>query len=208
MRGTSQQTLERIFQLITNHTVEINWVFPETSALLDVNKYADINQEILFGLGFPRVLITGEAQKSGTSDSEIATLSPIKTAENFRSKILEVIKDICIEISKRNGFTSVPTVQFKSINLHKFQDFLNGLIQLYSSAAISRTSLGAEFGYDFTSEVDLMQKEKKELESRGLQEFGPSPNSRNPLLTDGQNPENQGKTAKKPVKAKKPAGGE
>lgn len=214
MRGTSQQTLERIFQLITNHTVEINWVFPDTKALLDTEKYSDINQEILFGLGFPRVLITGEAQKSGTSDSEIATLSPVKTAENFRAKILEVIKDICIEISKRNGFTSVPTVQFKSINLHKFQDFLSGLIQLYNSAAISRTSLGNEFGYDFNAEADLMSQEKDKLESLGLQEFGPSPNSRDPNLggdTQPQTPKeennNKQKSTKKPAKTTKPTTG-
>jgi hypothetical protein len=212
MRGNSQQTLERIFQLITNHTVEISWVFPETSALLDTAKYEDINQEILFGLGFPRVLITGEAQKSGTSDSEIATLSPIKTAENFRIKILEVIRDVCIEISRRNGFTKVPTVQFKSINLHKFRDFLSGLIQLYSSAAISRTSLGAEFGYDFGAEADLMAAEKEKLESLGLQEFGPAPNSKNPLLGgDPETPEdnnNTKTTTKKSPKSKKPATGE
>jgi hypothetical protein len=211
MRGTNQQSLERIFQLITNHTVEIDWIFPETAALLDTEKYADINQEILFGLGFPRVLISGETQKSGTSDSEIATLSPIKTAENFRIKILEVIKDVCIEISKQNGFTKVPNVAFKSINLHKFQDFLSGLIQLYSSAAISRTSLGSEFGYDFNAEADLMAQEKDKLESLGLQEFGPSPNSKNPILgndpqVDTPNENNNNKT-KKPTKSKTPKAG-
>ncbi len=187
MRGTSEQNLERIFQLITNHTVDIKWVFPDTQTLLDVNKYNDINQEILFGLGFPRVLITGEAQKSGASDSEIATLSPLKTAEGFRRKILEVIKDVCIQISKENGFTSVPTVTFKSINLHKFQDFLNGLVQLYNTASISRTSLGAEFGYDFDTEVTLLEKEMNELKDRGLQEFGATPNSKNSILQEGQN---------------------
>jgi hypothetical protein len=216
MRGTSSQVLERIFQLITSHTVEINWIFPDTTALLDVNKYNDINQEILFGLGFPRVLITGEAQKSGTSDSEIATLSPLKTAESFRTKILEVLKNVCMEISKRNGFTSVPTVAFKSINLHKFQDYLNGLVQLYNSAALSRTTMAEEFGYDFMAEVELLAKEKEALEENGLQEFGATPNSRNPLLTDGQDPskqpnrdgESKTQTEKKPTKPKKPAGGE
>jgi hypothetical protein len=209
MRGTSQQTLERIFQLITNHTVEIDWVFPETDALLNTEKYADINQEILFGLGFPRVLITGEAWKSGTGDSEIATLSPIKTAENFRARVLEVIRSVCIQISQRNGFTKVPLVQFKSINLHKFQDFLAGLIQLYNSAAISRTSLGNEFGYDFSNEADLMAKEKEKLEALGLQEFGPSPNSKIPELgndgkpqTPGEENNNKPKPTKKPSKPK------
>jgi hypothetical protein len=205
MRGRNEQVLERIFQLITNHTVQIDWVFPETQALLNVDKYIDINQEILFGLGFPRILITGEAQKSGTSDSEIATLSPIKTAEGFRRKILEVIKDICLEISKRNGFTSVPTVAFKSMNLRKFQDLLLGLRLLWDTSSISRSTLDEEFGLDFGVEVDRLEKETQQLKEKNLSEFGPTPNSKNPALTPGgDNPADKkgGETAKK---AKKPA---
>ena len=219
MRGRNEQVLERIFQLITNHTVQIDWVFPQTETLLDTEKYVDINQEILFGLGFPRVLITGEAQKSGTSDSEIATLSPLKTAEGFRRKIIEIIKDICTEISKRNNFSSVPTVSFKEMNLHKFQDFLNGLRMLYETASISRTSLAKEFGYEFSSEIDKMEEEMKELRKRNLPEFGPTPNSKNSVVLDENgNPEGEettptngeeGQTGTKPAKkAKKPVTGE
>ncbi len=201
MRGRNEQVLERIFQLITNHTVDIKWIFPETEALLNVDKYIDINQEILFGLGFPRILITGEAQKSGTSDSEIATLSPIKTAEGFRRKILEVIKDVCLEVSKRNGFTSAPTVTFKSMNLRKFQDLLLGLRLLWESSAISRTTLDEEFGLDFAVEVSRLEKETQDLKDKNLSEFGPTPNSKNPVLSPGGDSPD-GKT---PKKAKKPA---
>jgi len=198
--------LERIFQLITNHTVDINWVFPDTKPLLDVAKYNDINEEILFGLGFPRVLITGEALRSGTSDPEIATLSPLKTAESFRRHILEVIKDICTEISKQNGFKSVPSVQFKSINLHKFSDVLEGLVKLYDSSAISRTTLDKEFGYDFDAEVDIMENEMKSLRDRGLSEFGPTPNSKNSVLLEGeQNQETSKEPTKKSTTTKKPS---
>ena len=205
MRGSNQQVLERIFQLVTAHTVDIKWVFPETSTLLDSNKYSDINQEILFGLGFPRVLITGEAQKSGTSDSEIATLSPLKTAEGFRRKIIGVIQDICAEISERNGFKDVPTVQFKAINLHKFQNFLEGLRLLWDTASISRTSMGEYFGVDFTTEVDLQEAEMKKLKEKGLPEFGATPNSKNSVLLEGENPTDgdtgTDKKSKKPKKS-------
>jgi hypothetical protein len=206
MRGRNEQVLERIFQLITNHTVQIDWIFPDTETLLNVDKYNDINQEILFGLGFPRVLITGEAQKSGTSDSEIATLSPIKTAEDYRKKIIEVVRDIVTEISKRNGFTSVPTVEFKAISLHKFQDLLNGLRMLYDTASISRTTLDTQFGFDFNTEVAYMETEMKTLQDKGLSEFGPTPNSKNSVLMDGQDPAQQAKTGDKTTaKPKKPA---
>lgn len=208
MRGRNEQVLERIFQLITNHTVQIEWIFPETATLLNVDKYNDINQEILFGLGFPRVLITGEAQKSGTSDSEIATLSPLKTAEEFRRKIIRVIQNICVEVAKRNNFSGVPTVAFAAINLHKFQNFLEGLRMLYDTASISRTSLGEYFGVDFDTEVDLMEKEMKTLREKGLSEFGATPNSKNSVLLNeqGGNPSGQNgdKKTEKPVKKAKP----
>lgn len=227
MRGTSQSLLERVFQLVTNHTVDIQWIFPETKTLLDVEKYKDINEEILFALGFPRVLITGEAQRSGTSDSEIATMSPIKTAEGFRRKVIEVIQDVCLEVSKRNNFNSVPRVTFKAINLHKFADFVDGLRLLWDTSAISRTSLDEEFGREFSVEVDLLKNETDTLKANGLSEFGPTPNSKNSVLMqpdqqgnpqpDNTNKPNQptgnqpagGKqTAKKPKQPAKTASGE
>jgi hypothetical protein len=209
MRGKNEQVLERIFQLVTNHTVDISWIFPESATLLNVEKYNDINQEILFGLGFPRVLITGEAQKSGTSDSEIATLSPLKTAEGFRRKITEVLQGICLEVSKRNKFSSVPTVSFTAINLHKFQTFLEGLRMLWDTASISRTSLGQQFGYDFDTEVIKMEEEMNTLRDKGLSEFGVTPNSKNSVLLDEQNTDQEGDNTKqgnKPKKAKNPPG--
>lgn len=213
MRGRNEQVLERIFQLITNHTVQIDWIFPNTEALLNVEKYNDINQEILFGLGFPRILITGEAQKSGTSDSEIATLSPVKTAEGFRRKVIEVIRDICLEISKQNGFNSVPAVSFKSMNLYKFQQFLEALRFAYESSAMSRTSIDKELGFEFSAEIDLLEEETKQLKDRGLSEFGPTPNSKNPVLAptaDGKETPQNGdkKPAKTTKKVEKSGSGE
>lgn len=217
MRGNSELILERVFQLVTNHTVDINWVFPETEALLNTEKYNDINQEILFGLGFPRILITGEAQKSGTSDSEIATLSPLKTASDFRRKIIEVLRDICLEVSKRNKFNSVPQVSFRTMNLHKFADFINALRLAWDISGVSRTSIDKELGYEFSREVDILEEEMSELRSRELSEFGPTPNSKNSVLLEGDQTGQNGsdgnpvkgdetkKAVKKPVKANKPA---
>lgn len=213
MRGRNEDVLERVFQLLTNHTVDISWIFPNVEILLNSDKYADINQEILFGLGFPRFLITGETLRSGTSDPEIASLSPMKTAEGFRRRILEVIKGVCLEISKRNGFNSVPSVGFKPINLHKFADFLSYLTKLYDSSAISRTTLANEFGYDFTTEIDLLANEMAALKGKGLPEFGTTPNSKNSVLLDQSNPQdttntdttNGNKTTPTSKKGQKPA---
>ena len=191
MRGNSDQLMERIFQLVTNHTVEMEWIFPNAEILLNENKYTDINQEILFGLGFPRVLITGESARSGTSDPELATLAPVKTMENFRRKIIEVIKDICIEVSLRNNFKSAPIVEFAVLNLHAFADFVAGLSKLYDASALSRTDMAKIYGYDFVDQLDKLEMENKELMKRGLPTVGPNPfgaPANNQPGGDGTNP--------------------
>lgn len=202
MRGNSDQLMERVFQLLTNHTVELNWVFPDTATLLDEKKYDDINQEILFGLGFPRVLITGEAAKSGTSNPELATLGPVKTMDNFRKKIIEVIRDITSEVSLRNGFKSAPDVEFAGLNLHAFTDFVNFVTQLYNSSAISRTDMARIAGYDFFDQMDKIELETQELIKRGLPVVGPNPFGSPQTNQPGQQPENSqtnSPTGKKPA---------
>lgn len=175
MRGNSDQLMERVFQLLTNHTVELNWIFPNTEVLLNEKKYDDINQEILFGLGFPRVLITGETAKSGTSNAELATLGPVKTMESFRRKIIEVIRDITAEVAMRNNFKSAPDVEFAGLNLHAFADFVTFTTQLYNSSALSRTDMAKIGGYDFYDQLDKIEAETQELTKRNLPTVGPNP---------------------------------
>jgi hypothetical protein len=206
MRGNSEQLMERIFQLVTNHTVELAWVFPNVEILLKESKYDDINQEILFGLGFPRVMITGESAKSGTSNAELATLSPVKTMDNFRRKIIEVIRDICTEVSLRNNFKSAPIVEFAALNLHAFAEFMAALKQLYDASALSRTDLARGLGYDFTDQLDKLEAENNELTSRGLPTVGPNPFGSPATNQPGnptQNTQTEKKTAPKPATSKK-----
>jgi hypothetical protein len=183
LRFQSDLNLERIFQLITNHTVDIKWVFPDTALLSDNGRYDGINEEILFGLGFPRVLITGESAKSGTSNSEVAIMSPVKTMEVLRRKILKIVKDICKTVAEENNF-KVPQVKFKALNLHSFVDFMSSLDVLYKMSGISRTSVGEYLGYDFEEEADKLESEEVIIKAKGLSEFGQQPFSATGKNTD------------------------
>lgn len=200
MRFQSDQNLERIFQLITNHTVDISWVFPDTTLLSQHGRYDDINEEILFGLGFPRILITGESSKSGTSNSEVAIISPIKTVESMQRKILKIIRDICKRVAEENNFKA-PKVKFKAVNLHSFADFMESLQKLYDISGVSRTAVAEYLGYDFREEADILEEEEKLIEEKGLSEFGQQPFSRDPNVdpTNNNNTQN-GKVEPKPTK--------
>lgn len=174
-RFQPQRDVERIFQFITSHTVDIKWVFPDMEALINDSKYTEINDEILSGLGFPRILVTGESMRSGSSDPEVATRGPQKTVEFMRIKIIEVIKYVCREVAKQNGFTNFPDVDFAALNLHKFSEFVASLNQLYQTGGLSRQSYAAYLGYDFEAELEKRSSEQDLLEESGVPEVGPNP---------------------------------
>jgi hypothetical protein len=177
--------LERIFQLFANHTLEIEWIYPNTEALLNEQKYESINQDIIYALGFPRVLITGESQKTGTSDPQYAMLSPVKTMEHFRKKILRVIRNIVYQIASQNGFKSIPDVKFKPLRLFDYEILLKSLADLYGTGNLSRQTYSDELGYDWTDETDKREEEMKVLKEKNLPGFAEKPFSQSPSEGEG-----------------------
>lgn len=197
-RFNSKKDLERIFQLITTHTVEIKWVFPDTSELLNDTKYKDINLEILYALGFPKTLIIGESEKSNTGDPEMSMIGPVKTMENFRRKILEVLRVVCATVAKENNFKTAPTLSFAQLNLHNFSDLLNALNKLYEIGGLSRDSYDAVLGLDFKEQLEKRASEQLEIEKAGIPQVGLTPNSGNQIQnTPAVEQKNTDKSTKK-----------
>lgn len=193
----SGNEVERVFTLFTNHTVNINWIFPEVEALLAEKKYDPVNRDITVALGFPRILITGETEKSFTSDPEIATLSPLSTMNAMREQLLPIVYFIFYNMEKYNDtVVRLPEdIKFKPINLMSLQLLFEGIQALYESGNISRQSFAEAFGYDFNAEVDKRIDEQSVIDESGLQEFAPVPHSNTP--GDGKTP---AQTPKKPAK--------
>lgn len=179
-RSSSNKDVERIFQLFANHTLDISWVFPPTEALLDDVKYRDVNSDIIYALGFPRILITGETERSGTSDSDLALLSPVKTMENLRAKILRIIKKVVEQVAEENNFKNSPEVRFEPLNLHAFSEFMEGLQHLYEAGNVSRTTHAQSLGYNFKDEALKRAEEKDLIEELDIDGFAEVPHSNTP----------------------------
>lgn len=187
-----EKNIERIFQLFANHTLKITWIMPDIQALLDDTKYREINQDIFFALGFPKILTTGETERTQNSDPELAMISPTKSMENMQKKLLPILKSIVKEISIRNKLKDIPTVYFDKINLYAIDSFLEILRLLYEAGNISRETLDKSFGYNYEEEVKKRAKEEKELEKLGVPAFSPKPFSPQPTVP-GENPQNNEK---------------
>jgi len=173
--AVSPASIERVFQLFGNHTLNIEWIIPPIEALLSSDKYKEINNDIIYALGFPRVLIMGEAERSGSADHDFATLSPVATMENFRAKLLRIAKYIFDEVVRKNDLGDYGGVRFEKINLVKFDELSKALLDLYEKGNISRTSISEFYGYNWDEEVQMRKEEKDLLEELGLDEYNPQP---------------------------------
>lgn len=203
-RNSSGTDMERVFQLFANHTLDISWVYPDTEALLNDAKYVDVNRDIITALGFPKILSTGETEKSNASDPEFAIIAPEKMMLNFRDKILEILKKIVYDVAKANNFDNVPTIKFSPINLNKYSDFITAMTKLYDTGNVSREAFADIFGYVWKDEMDKKEQEQKVLEEKELGEFAPNAFSPAPTVP-GSQPQNTNNTQKKPTKTvKKP----
>jgi len=174
-RQSGGRDLEKIFQLFANHTLKITWVYPDVAALLNEKKYIEVNQDIFFAMGFPRILTVGENERTQSSDPEFASVSAVKSMESMQRQIYKIINNIVIETGKKNGFKSTPSVRFAKINLVAFADFISSMKYLYDTGNISRTTLDGAFGYVLNEELEKRKAETEKLEKLGLNPFEAQP---------------------------------
>jgi hypothetical protein len=191
--STDSRNAERIFQLFGNHTLQIEWIVPPVEALLDDTKYKNVNGDIAMALGFPRILVTGETERSFTSDPEIATLSPAQTMKRMQEVFLPIVRRIIdiIIVDNNLGATDI-SVRFQPINMIGVTAFMQGLQSLYDTGNLSREDYAAAFGFDVYDQLEKRSDEKDILKDYDLEEFAPVPHSNVPNVP--------GKTTQKPTK--------
>lgn len=187
-RNTGGRNVERIFQLFANHTVTIEWIFPDVEVILNDAKYKDVNKDIFYALGFPGILVTGESERTAASEAEYAMLSPMRTIEHFRGKILKILNEIVDEIFRTNEFRNDTALRFEPVNLFSFKVLVEALLKLYESGNISRTTIDKVFGYHLEDELKERQDEKKLMSKYGIDEFAPQPFSPQPGQNQNQTP--------------------
>lgn len=159
MVTTNSSAGERIFNLFTNHTVEIEWVFPPLDALLNEAKYAEPNSDIFLGLGFPRILTVGETAKSNAADNKIASLGPKATLEDLRDAIIAWLKELYLELAEINNFDRVPEPYFAPIATTDITALIQFAIEALTAGAISKDTVAQLYGSDYETEAGQIETE-------------------------------------------------
>lgn len=173
---------ERLFILFTDHTTTMEWIVPDVQALLDQDKYRQVNEELDVGLGFPSVLLTGT--DSGQA-SEVSTWAIQPQMEELRSMFIEwIYSEVYIPASDKNNFRNTPQPNFKAIKLQDMIKTAAVYQQVFAEGNMSRTTRDEMAGLDFITEAELM-KDEQEI-AKGLPSFNPTPYSPPPPLIGGQ----------------------
>lgn len=187
-RANDPRLLERLQMLFTNHTVKITWITPDVNAMLDQDKYRQTNEEIDEGLGFTRILVTGEA-RSGSA-SEVSTWAIQPMMEEFRMMALEwIMENVYEKAADLNNFRNIPEPVFKTIKLQDLIKTAAMFAEAYKQGIISRTTWADAIGTDYQTETELMRDEAEF--SKDLPAFPPTPYS--PLPPDVGQPGQPGR---------------
>jgi hypothetical protein len=156
-RAGDPRLLERLFFLFSNHTTKLTWVSPDVQALLDQDKYRQANEEIAEGLGFARILITGESRNAQASELSTWSIQPMM--EELREMLIEWIMSIYEEAADLNNFRNSPMPAFTPIKLQDFVKTAAVFAQAYKEGNVSRTTRDEMIGLDFETELELMSDE-------------------------------------------------
>ena len=160
---SQKSSVERVYNLFTNHTVEISWVVPPMDVLLDASKYVEANADIFFALGFPRILTVGETEKSNSADNKIASLGVLSALKQIQADILEWVKEVYARVALENGFSRVPTPYFTAISLADTTQLIQYARDMIESNVISHDTAAAFYGTDWETELDQLRYENKQI---------------------------------------------
>lgn len=193
-RSANPAMAERLFALFTNHTTKLTWIVPDVAALLDQDKYRQTNEELAEGLGFAKILMTGESRNAGAS--EVSTWSIQPQMELFRTELLEWIQQVYVDFGERNSFRKIAKPLFKPVKLQDFVKTAAVFAQAFKEGNLSRTTRNDMLGLDFETEVELMKDEKELM--KDLPAFPPMPYSPAPPMGMGNNSQRFGPVGGRP----------
>jgi hypothetical protein len=164
--------IERVFQLFGNHTLNIEWIHPDTKAMLDAGKYSAVNNDILYALGIPGIITSGETTKSATSQAEFALLPPTEVMRNLRDELLPYILYVFKEMAKKNGFAHFAIPAMPPIKLYDPAKLATMGEVFYNNGGLSKTTWVDLAGFDLENEIINRAEEDKMYEEYGVE---PSP---------------------------------
>jgi len=156
--------------LIWNDLIEIDQKTVDAREVLTQEKYAQINDDILAGLGVSQVLInggTGGGSRSfGAAFLSVRTL--LERLEDSRTEILTFLNKEFAAVAKAMGFKKRPTVIWNKMNLRDEAAEKRIVIELLDRKLISAESAMSVLGFEQEIELQRKAREAKQSSKTGV----------------------------------------
>jgi len=182
--------------LIWNHAIEIKVIEPVGINTLGQEKYEQVNDDILTGLGIPKVLLSGEG--SNYSTSWVGILSLLERLDSSREDVRKWLENEYKKIAEINGFETYPRVRFNKMNLRQDTFIRNIILAFRDRGLLSNETTLTEAGYDYEQELQRRKDEQEDqqyfvppqLPFQG-QQYGPTNQGRPPGRLENNYPDNR-----------------
>lgn len=153
------QTPSKAYTVFWNHTLQVKFHKPEGLDTLTQDKYKQVNEDIIAGLGISRVLLDG--QGANFSTAWVSILSMIERLENAREKVKYWLENEYKRIAEENGFKTYPRVRFNRMNLREDTYIRDVLLAMYDRGLLDAEDVLTETGRDYESIIDMKKRNEK-----------------------------------------------
>jgi len=152
-------TPNKAYTVFWNHTLQVTFHTPEGLDSLHQDKYKQVNEDIMTGIGVSRVLLDG--QGANFSTAWVSILSLIERLENAREKVKDWIEKEYRRIAEENNFKIAPTIRFNNMNLREDTYVRDVLLAMYDRGLLDAEDLLVETGRDYRAIVETKKRNKK-----------------------------------------------
>jgi len=156
------QTPNKAYTIFWNHTLEVNFHKPEGIDTLAQDKYKQVNEDIMAGLGVSRALLDG--QGANLSSAWVSILSLIERLDNAREKVSDWLESEYKRIAEENELPTYPKARFNKMNLREDNYIRDVLLAMYDRGLIDEEDILVETGRDYNRIIEIKKKNEKNAE--------------------------------------------
>jgi len=185
---------------ITTWDVEANWKYVDSKEFSNSikEKYAQVNSQILSGLGLASVIVTGDATGSSFAAAQVNTavasrriMQNVKNVAQFFKKIMKAAAG-----EQRIADGRIPDMVFEKVDLQTNEAAMEEIMGLFEKGLIGYRTVFENVGLDYQQERDRKEQEEKDGDSEiFLPPVNPNTLSSNPD-DEGGNPGKDDKSRK------------
>ena len=164
--------------IVWDDMISMEEFYPPVDKILGPEKYTQVNQDILFGLGIPEVLLGGQGANFSNSWIQLKTI--VEKLEFIRQKIVDWMQEEFLQVAKGMGFAKPAKARFGKMDLHDENISKKLIVGLMDRGIISVETVLKTYGEDYLVELERISRENKEFEENNLERKNPLDNGPDP----------------------------